>query len=253
MKRNERAKIKFKETFGVELSLENDLDPDFMEIMTGFIFGDIAYQGKLDGKARELINLVIMTTFQTLPQLKAHTKAALNKGVTPIEIKEAVYQCGPFIGFPKVLNALEVVNEAFTECNITLPVRSQKQVKEDERYEQGLAIQGPIYGNEIKDLYKDLPGGLGEAIPRYLTEVCFGDFYTRTGMDEKTRELLMLCVLSALGADKQILAHTIGNIKVGNSKEQILIAIVHCLPLIGFPATFNAINIICSVKEEEYR
>ena len=32
--------------------------------------------------------------------------AALNVGVSPVEIKEALYQCAPYIGFPKTLNAL---------------------------------------------------------------------------------------------------------------------------------------------------
>lgn len=247
MDRIERSKEKFKESFGVDLTTENDLDPEFTEIMTRFIFGDVAYAGNLDSTISELITLVVMTTNQTLPQLKEHIGSALNKGATPVQIKESIYQCAPFIGFSKVLIALDTVNEVFAERNITLPIESQRQVNEEERYKKGLEIQFPIYGNEIKDLMKELPGGLGEAISRYLTEVCFGDFYTRTGLDIKTRELLMLCVLATLGADKQILAHTVGNIKVGNSKETILTAIVHCLPLIGFPRTFNAINIIKGV------
>ena len=55
-----------------------------------------------------------------MSQLKSHVKAALKIGVTPIEIKESVYQSAPYIGFPKTLNALEVVNEVFKEEKIEL-------------------------------------------------------------------------------------------------------------------------------------
>jgi 4-carboxymuconolactone decarboxylase len=80
-----------------------------------FIFGEVFYQGNLDDRMRELITLVVLATNQTLPQLKAHVLAALNVGLTPIEIKEAVYQCAPYIGFPKTLNAINEVNEVLKQ------------------------------------------------------------------------------------------------------------------------------------------
>ena len=128
-----------------------------------------------------------------------------------------------------------------------MPLEQQGTVKEEERYDKGLVIQDPIYGNEIKEKMKDLPGDLGNIVPKFLTEECFGDFYTRGGLDIKTGELLVLCVLTALGAEKQIYSHAQGNIKVGNSKETQITAIIHCIPYIGFPQSINAINIIKSI------
>ena len=59
------------------------------------------YHGELSDKLRELITLVVLTTNQTLDQLQAHVFAALNIGVTPVAIKEAIYQCVPYLGFQK--------------------------------------------------------------------------------------------------------------------------------------------------------
>jgi 4-carboxymuconolactone decarboxylase len=247
MDRIELSQKKFKELFGDSTASNPELDPELMGILRKFIFGEVFYVGNLNDTIRELITIVSLTTQQTLPQLKAHTNAALNIGVSPVAIKEAVYQCAPFIGFPKVLNALNEINQVFTARNIKLPLESQGTVKEEDRYAKGLAIQDPIYGNEIKEKMKDLPGGMGEDVPRFLTELCFGDFYTRNGLDIKTRELLVLCVLTTLGAEKQIYAHALGNVKVGNSKETMIAAMIHCLPYIGFPNTLNAINIIKSI------
>jgi 4-carboxymuconolactone decarboxylase len=179
-----------------------------------------------------------------LPQLKAHAAAALNVGATPIEVREAVYQCAPFIGFPATLNAIGVINQVFRDRGIDVPLPSQATVDERDRYEKGKAIQFPIYGDEIRDNLSSLPDGLGDEIARYLTEFCFGDFYTRTGLDLARRELLVLCGLAALGAEGQLRAHSIGNSNVGNDKTAQLTALIHCCPYIGFPRALTAIRIV---------
>jgi 4-carboxymuconolactone decarboxylase len=222
-----------------------------MNILQRFIFGEVFYIGNLDDRTRELITITTLTTNQTLPQLKVHTHAALNIGVTPIEIREVVYQCAPFIGFPKVLNALDTINQVFKSRGIRLPLESKGTVAENQRLEKGKEEQYPLYGEGMKQNMKDLPGGLGEAIPRMLTESCFGDFYTRGGLEIKTRELMVFCALATLGGtERQMASHAVGNLKVGNSKETLISAMVQCYPYIGFPRISNAIQVIKEAKVE---
>jgi len=52
----------------------------------------------------------VLACLPALPQLKSHTGAALRVGVQPIEIREAVYQLAPFVGFPRALDAVATVN-----------------------------------------------------------------------------------------------------------------------------------------------
>jgi 4-carboxymuconolactone decarboxylase len=249
--RPERAKDKLHELFGTTPLSGEDLDPEFFEIMKRFTYGEISYQGNLDDRQRELIAVVVLTTIQCLAELRAQVGAALNIGVTPIEIKESLYQCAPFIGFPRVQEALKIVNEVMLSRGISLPLESQRRIEEGERFEKGREIQFPIYGDRIKQAVSNLPEEQRESIPRYLTELCFGDLYTRAGLDLQTRELLILCVLCALGGtDLQIKSHTTGNLKVGNSRETVISAITFCLPFIGFPRTLNAINIVKEVSKE---
>jgi 4-carboxymuconolactone decarboxylase len=62
------------------------------------------------------------------------------------------------------------------------------------------------------------------------------------------RELLVLCLLAALGGtDAQLKSHALGNLKVGNDKTKQLTALVHCFPYIGFPRALNAIRIVMNV------
>lgn len=207
MNRTERAKAKFQELFGEEALKENVSDPELAAIFQKFVFGEIFHVGDLNDRTREMIVVVTLAAQQAMPQLKMHVRAALDSGVTPVELREAVYQCAPFIGFPKTLEAVSVMNEVFAERGIRLPLEKQATVQEGERYAAGKVIQFPLYGDEIREAMKTVPGGMGDDMARFLTEVNFGDFYTRKGLDVKTRELLMRCVLATLGADGQIQAH----------------------------------------------
>jgi 4-carboxymuconolactone decarboxylase len=246
--RTQRASKKYKELFAQDITASKT-DPELLTILQSVIFGEVFYIGNLDDKTRELITITALATNQTLPQLTPHTNAALNVGVKPIEIREVIYQCAPFIGFPKVLNAMEVINKVFDQRGIKVPLETQGTVTEADRLEKGWEKQAPLYGDGMKRNMQDLPGGLGNEIPDLLTESCFGDFYTRKGLDIKTRELMVFCALATLGGtEKQMASHAVGNMKDGNDKETLISAMVQLYPYVGFPRAANAIYIIREAK-----
>jgi 4-carboxymuconolactone decarboxylase len=245
MSRTEKADQKYEELFGTKRNLSGSNDPELMSILQELIFGETFYIGNLDDQTRELITIVVLTTEQTLPQLSAHTQAALNIGVSPIQIREVIYQLAPFIGYPKVLNAMEVVNEVFESRGVKLPLEDRGTVEEGQRFEKGKEEQFPLYGEQMKEYMSDLPEEFAEAIPRLLTESLFGDYYTRQGLEVQTRELMIFCALAVLGGtERQMASHAVGNLKVGNSKETLLSAMVHIYPYVGFPRIANAITTI---------
>ena len=244
MDRIELCKKNYTTLFGGEALTGQGTDPEMMDILQKFIFGEVFRTGELDIKTSEMITCVTLATMQTLPQLKAHAGAALNVGVTPVELREAIYSCAPFIGFPKTLNALTVINEVFKERGISLPLEKQGTVTEENRHEKGAAVQERLYPGGISQVMEDIPGEMGDDVERFLTEYCFGDMYTRGGLDLKTRELLGYCVLMTLGADSQLRSHFQGNLNAGNSKETVVAAVIQCLPYIGFPPAIKALKII---------
>ena len=245
--RTELCKRNYAALFGGEALTGDGDDPEFMAILQRFIFGDVFAVGDLDLRTRELITCSVLSVMQTLPQLKSHAAAALNVGVTPVELREAIYQCAPFIGFPRTLNAIGVINEVFRERGIELPLESQATTTEQDRYANGHAVQHPLYGDEIAERMSDVPGGMGEDVSRFLTEYCFGDIYTRKGLDVKTRELLIFCILTALEAEPQLPSHAVGNMKLGTTPETLTAAVIQCLPYVGFPPAMKALNAIRSV------
>ena len=227
-------------------------DPELVAMKERLIYGEIAEHGSLNDKQRELITLVVLTSAQTPAEIKKHAGAALQVGVTPIEIKEALYQCAPYIGFPKVETAIQQINEVFAERKIALPLASQATVTEESRFKDGLAVQKSIFHDAIDKMHAATPENQKELIVNYLSSFCFGDTLTRKGLDIKTRELLVFSAISALGGcESQVKSHVQGNINVGNSKQNLIDALVLSLPYIGFPRTLNALACINEVISEQ--
>lgn len=101
MDRIELSQKKYTELFGDSSTAKPELDPELMDIIKKFTFGEIFYAGNLNDSIRELITIVSLTTQQSLPQLKVHINAALRIGISPIAIKESVYQVHPLSDFQK--------------------------------------------------------------------------------------------------------------------------------------------------------
>ena len=244
MDRIEVCKQNYRTLFGGEALTGRGTDPEMMDILQKFIFGEVFQTGNLTLKQREMITCVTLATMQTLPQLKAHAGAALNVGVTPEELREVMYLTAPFIGFPKMLNAVATVNEVFQERGISLPLNRQGTVTEDTRHATGKAIQDKLYPGGIASVMEGLPGDMGQNVERYLTDYFFGEIYSRGALDLPTRELLGYCVLTALEAEIQLHSHYHGNINAGNTPETLTAAVIQCLPYVGFPAAIKALRII---------
>lgn len=252
MSRSERADKIYEQLFLSKRTV-GSTDPEFMEILQRNIFGDVFYTGNLNNRERELITVAALATMQTLPQLKAHVGAALNVGNSPLAIRETIYQCAPFIGFPRTLNAIGVFNEVVKERNIKLPLENAGTTTDADRHEKGLAIQTNLYGNEVKKAMASLPGEYKDIVPDTLTDFCFGDFYTRRGLTIRQRELLSLVILTALGAEKQLKAHVVGALKAGNDKETLLAAMVQAVPYVGLANAMTTVNLIKEADIDNYQ
>ena len=244
MDRIETCKQNYTALFGGEALTGQGTDPEMMDILQKFIFGEVFQTGNLTLQQREMITCITLATIQTLPQLKAHAGAALNVGVKPEELREVIYLTAPFIGFPKMLNAIATVNEVFKERGINLPLEPQGTVTEANRHETGKAIQDKLYPGGISSVMEGIPGNMGKNVEQFLTDYFFGEIYSRGMLDLKTRELLGYCVLTALEAESQLQSHYHGNINVGNTPETLTAAVIQCLPYIGFPAAIKALRII---------
>ena len=115
-------------------------------------------------------------------------------------------------------------------------------------YQRGAEILKQI-GNAAPrpgtERYPNLPPEQAEDVARKLTEYCFGDTWGRpnSALDLKTRRLLTIAALTAMGRERQLRGHISGALNQGISKEEITEALVHLIAYCGFPAGLTALEI----------
>lgn len=226
-------------------------DPELASLWNNFITKDVIPHGNTDAKSRYLALLVSHIAVQSPNEYKLMLNEALDNGVSPIEIKEAVYQSIPYAGMAKVYDFLLITNEVFENRGIKLPLEKQAETNPGNRLEKGLAVQKSIFGERIDQMRANAPEDL-KHIQDYLSANCFGDYYTRRGLDIKTRELLTFAILASMGgAESQLKGHVQGNLNVGNDRKVLIETLTQLLPYIGYPRSLNAIAAINEIIPAE--
>jgi len=225
-------------------------DPELIEVFDNFAFDEVSGHGNLDVKTRVMMILGSTIACQALTEYRMFVNAALNVGITPVEVKEVLYQSVPYVGIAKVIDFLYATNVILTDRGIELPLKGQSATTPETRLESGLALQKAIFGDVIDKMYESSPENQLH-IQKYLSSNCFGDYLTRTGLDIQIRELLTFSMLISLGGcELQVKGHIRGNVNVGNTKETLLDVTTQLLPYIGYPRTLNAINCLNEVLPE---
>lgn len=219
-------------------------DPEFIELFDNFAFDEVINQDDLDDKTRFMAILATLLGCQGIDEFKAMLTAAYHFGVIPIEMKEIVYQGTAYLGIGRTFPFLHAVNDFCKANNIALPLKGQSTTNPDNRLEKGIQAQVDIFGEGMRDFYKS---GAEESrhINHWLADNCFGDYYTRGGLDYNQREMITFCFLAAQGGcEPQLTAHAAANMKIGNDKAFLIKIISQCLPFIGYPRSLNALRCV---------
>lgn len=219
-------------------------DPEFIERFDNFAFDEVVNNDDLDDRMRMTVILATLIGAQCVNEYKAIMKAALNFGVSPVEIKEVVYQAVAYLGIGRVFDFLHATNDVLTELGVQLPLEGQATTTTENRLERGIEAQVEIFGPQMAAFYKSGPEE-SRHINHWLADNCFGDYYTRTGLDYKMREAITFCFLFAQGGcEPQLTSHAVANMRIGNDKQFLIKVISQCLPYIGYPRSLNALQCV---------
>ena len=221
-------------------------DLEFYERFTHFASDEVVNEDgqQLEPAVRYLAILATLIGCGGVDAYREMLPSALENGVTPVMAKETVYQAVDYLGYGRMLPFLNVANEVFAAQGIALPLPGQATTTMDDRLEKGAAAQAEIFGEHMKEAWKT------GHINRWLAANCFGDYYTRTGLDLKQREMITFCFLMAQGGcESQLIAHAKGNMNLGNDKAFLIRVVSQCLPYIGYPRSLNAMNCIQKAAE----
>ena len=245
---SERAQKAHDELFPDHVSTLKETDPELIETFDNFAFDEVLEHGSLDARTRLMAQLAALIACQAHSEYRIIVGAALTIGVTPVEVKEIVYQAVPYVGMGKAFDFIHATNEVMTERGIRLPLEGQSTTTPDTRMDKGLEVEKEIVGAEVvEELYASAPDDEGH-FQRLLSANCFGDYYTRGGIDVRTRELLTFAMLVSLGGcEPQARGHVAANLNVGNDRAVLLAVVTQLLPFIGYPRTLNALRVIDDV------
>ena len=231
------------EAQGKYLKNFSDTDPELHEIFNNF-FSEVSSSIELDNKIRFMSILAALLGCQGLDEFREVLPMALDSGLSAVEIKEIIYQAVAYLGIGRVNPFLKAANEIFEAKGISLPLETQATTTAENRQKAGTQAQCEIFGEQMRDFWKS------SNINLWLADNCFGDYYTRKGLDYKQREMITFCYLLAQGGcEPQLTAHALGNMKVGNDKNFLIKIISQCLPFIGYPRTLNAIKCVNEAYE----
>lgn len=222
-------------------------DPEFAQRFEYFAFEEVVNEEnqQLDKKTRYMAILATLIGCGGVDAYKEMLQKAFDNGITPTAAKEIVYQATDYLGYGRMLPFLNATNDILIEKGVKLPLDCQSTTTIDDRLEKGVKAQVEIFGEHMNEAWKT------SHINRWLASNCFGDYYTRKGLDLAERELITFCFLMAQGGcEPQLIAHAKGNINMGNDKDFLMKVVSQCLPYIGYPRILNAISCINKAVEE---
>ena len=221
-----------------------ETDPEFLDFFGRFAFDEVVSQDDLDDKTRSMAILATLLGCQGLEEFKIVLAAAYSFGVTPVEMKEIVYQATAYLGLGRTLPFFRAVNDFCRDNGIALPLEPTGTTDAADRVEKGNQAQADIFGAHMKG-FQDSGPEETRHINRWLAGNCFGDYYTRKGLDYRQREMITFCFLYAQGGcEPELKTHIGANMNIGNDKAFLIKIISQCLPYIGYPRTLNALRCI---------
>ena len=220
-------------------------DPEFHEIFENFAYGEVFEYSTLSEKESILVTLASLIACQSPKAFKKILASALDMDITPEEVKELLYQSVAYVGFGRAHNFFGIVIKVFEKKGIVMPLANRSNTTPEDRHEKGREIQERYFGAEMIQMMNDNAPEGQKHFNRFLEGFCFGDFYTRDGLDDRQRELITFALIAALGGcENQLRGHVQANLTVGNDKEKLISAITVITPYIGFPRTLNALGIV---------
>ncbi len=216
-------------------------DPEYAEILDRFAESvETDETAALPDKERYMAVIAALVGCGGVDVFRGVLSDAIDSGaLSPAQIKEIVYQATDYLGFGRTFPFLNAANEVLVGKGISLPLPGNATVTRENRLEKGVQTQAEIFGEQMREAWK------AGTVNKWLAENCFGDYYTRKGLEIRERELITFCFIMAQGGcEPQLTAHAKGNMNVGNDAGFLTRVVLQCLPYIGYPRSLNALGCI---------
>ena len=111
------------------------------------------------------------------------------------------------------------------------------------RYDEGLAVRKAVLGAEHVEKSLRAADEFTRPMQELVTEYCWGEIWTRPGLDRRTRSFLNLAMLTALNRPHEIKLHVLGALNNGLTKEELMEVFLQSAIYCGVPAALDAMRV----------
>lgn len=115
--------------------------------------------------------------------------------------------------------------------------------EEDPRYEAGLAVRREVLGEAHVDRALGRVTAFDAEFQRYITEAAWGGVWARPDLDRRTRSLVTIAILAALGRQEELALHLRASRNIGVPPQEIAETLLHVAVYAGVPAANSAVAI----------
>lgn len=119
-----------------------------------------------------------------------------------------------------------------------------------ERFEHGLQARREVLGTAHVDRSLERVTEFSRPVQELVTEYCWGEIWTRPGLDRKTRSLLNIVMLTAMNRMHELAVHIRGAVTNGVTEEQIQEALLQTAVYCGLPAALESFRVAERALEE---
>lgn len=113
----------------------------------------------------------------------------------------------------------------------------------NERFEKGLQLRREVLGAEYVDASMSQADDFSRPLQELVTEYCWGNVWSRPGLDRKTRSLINVAMLTALNRPHEVKLHLRGALNNGCSKNDIMEVLLQTAIYCGVPAAMDSLRV----------
>ena len=124
-------------------------------------------------------------------------------------------------------------------------------MSQDQLFDDGLAVRKEVLGSDYVE--KSLANADAFTMPfqEWTTKYCWGTLWTRPYLPRKTRSLINVAMLTAIGKPNEVRLHVRGALNNGCTPEEIREALLHAAVYAGIPAAMEGFKVAHEVLKEE--
>ncbi|MGN9910258.1 carboxymuconolactone decarboxylase family protein [Phytohabitans sp. LJ34] len=122
---------------------------------------------------------------------------------------------------------------------------------DESRFERGMRVRREVLGDSHVDRSMARATDFTRVVQEYVTATCWGDVWSRPGLDRRTRSLLNLAMLTALNRPHEFSVHVRGALRNGCTLDEIQEVLLQTAAYCGAPAALESFRLAQQVIEQE--